>query len=267
MSGRDTQRPPISDVRLERYRLGELPEAEREAIDLRLRGDEALRERLSRLDRSDAEIVERHPASEMVDAIRRRVAVLDLEDRASARRRGRAAWLTPAAVAATACLCLVVVAASLWDRLPLREHTTIKSGDPSLVIHRRVGAGSEELSGGAMARQGDALRIGYRAAGYAYGAIVSIDGRGNLTPHLPRTGNRSATLQPSGTVFLDFAYELDDAPRWEAFYFVTSDAPFDIETVRQAISRAAVPEQASPAALRLPRGLAQFLFVVIKDDR
>lgn len=266
MSGREIPPPPISDVQLERYRLGELPEAERQAIDARLPGDAALRDRLSRLDQSDAEIVERYQASDMAAAIRRRAAALDADERASARSRIYR-WLSPVAVAATACLCLVVAAVALWDRLPLREHTTIKSGEPSLVIHRRVGASSEALSGGTVARQGDALRIGYRAAGYAYGAIISIDGRGNLTPHLPRTGTRSATLQPSGTVFLDFAYELDDAPRWEAFYFVASDAPFDVEAVRQAISRAAVPEGASPAALRLPRGLAQSLFVVIKDER
>jgi hypothetical protein len=265
MSPRDTQQPPVSDARLERYRLGELPDAERTALDERLPGDEALRDRLARLEQSDREIADRYPAPEMAAAIRRRAAALDAEARAAARPPARS-WLAPIALAATACLC-AVVAVSLWSRLPAREDTTIKGGEPSLVIHRRVGAGSEELRRGATARQGDALRIGYRAGGHTYGAIVSIDGRGNLTPHLPRTGDRSAALQPSGTVFLDFAYELDDAPRWEAFYFVASDTPFDLEPVRQAISRSAASGPASPAALRLPRGLAQSLFVVSKDDR
>jgi len=69
-------------------------------------------------------------------------------------------------------------------------------------------------------------------------------------------------------VFLDFAYELDDAPRWEAFYFVASDAPFDLEPIRQAVRRAAAhPNQGAPTLLVLPRGFAQSLFLVSKDNR
>ena len=49
-----------------------------------------------------------------------------------------------------------------------------------------VADGSEELQRGAVVRQGDEIRVGYRASGRAYGAILSIDGRGNLTQHLPR---------------------------------------------------------------------------------
>lgn len=262
--------PTIPDIALERYRLGELEPADRRTIAERLAVDDALRARLAALEQSDRQIAGRFPAAEMAEAIRRRAA---LEDRpADARRRERGqrpawrTWLVPA-VATAAGVCFVAVAASTWIRRPSIDDTTVKGGNATLVVHRRLGESSEELRRGAAARQGDQVRIGYRAAGHAYGAILSVDGRGTITQHLPRTGDRAASLRPSGTVFLDFAYELDDAPRWEIFFFVTSDAPFDLGPVRRAVQRAAAAASSPPSTLDLPGGLGQSAFPLSKDLR
>ena len=265
MTRHDT-RPTIPDIALERYRLGELEQAERAAIAERLAVDDVLRARLASLEQSDREIAGRYAAAVMAEEIRRRAAQQDRL--ADAGRRGREersawrAWLVPAAG-----VCLVAIAASLWIRPSSTGDTTIKGGDATLVVHRRLGESSEELRHGAPVRQGDQIRIGYRAAGKACGAILSVDGRGTLTQHLPRSGDRAAPLEPSGTVFLDFAYELDDAPRWEVFYFVTSDAAFDLEPVRREVQRAAAAGSSPPFTLDLPRGLAQSAFPLSKDLR
>ena len=50
----------------------------------------------------------------------------------------------------------------------------------------------------------------------SYGAIISVDGRGAFTQHLPLKGEFAVPLVARDT--LDFAYELDDAPHWERFY-------------------------------------------------
>ena len=264
MNRAETQ-PTMSDVRLERYRLGELPPDELEAIAARLAADPALRQRLLALEESDREIATALPSEQMAAAIRQRSGTpATVRPPSAARRRG---WLVPAGVAAT-CVCLAAVAATLVLRQPAGDETTIKgSGDASLVLHRRVAEGSEELGDGAVVRRGDQIRIGYRASGRPYGAILSIDGRGTLTQHLPGSGDRAAALAPAGTVFLDFAYELDDAPRWEAFYFVTADAPFDLEPVRRAVREAAAARPGSPAAPALSAGLAASRFLVNKDPR
>ena len=265
MSRAKTQ-PTMSDVRLERYRVGELPPDELEAIAARLADDPALRQRLSALEQSDREIAIALPSEQMAAAIRRRSgeSATALPPPIATRRRG---WLVPVGVVAT-CVCVAAVAGTLMLRPPVGDETTIKgSGIASLVLHRKVAEGSEELKGGAVTRRGDQIRIGYRASGRSYGAILSIDGRGTLTQHLPSTGDRSAALQPAGTVFLDFAYELDDAPRWEAFYFVTADAPFDLEPARRAVLEATASRTGEPAALRLPGGLVADRFLLSKVPR
>ena len=265
MSRAETQ-TTMSDVRLERYRLGELPADELEAIAATLADDPALRQRLLALERSDREISAACPSAQMAAAIRRRSgeSATAWPPPTATRPRG---WLVPVGVLATS-VCVAAVSAILVLRQPVGDETTIKgSGDASLVLHRKATEGSEELSGGAVARPGDQIRIGYRASGRSYGAILSIDGRGTLTQHLPSTGDRSAALQPAGTVFLDFAYELDDAPRWEAFYFVTADGPFDLEPARRAVREATAGRTGRPAALRLPGGLIAVQFLLNKDPR
>ena len=265
MSRAETQ-PTLSDVQLERYRLGELPPDELEAIAARLADDPALRQRLSALEQSDREIATALPSAEMAAAIRRRSGEPATAWPPPTARRPRA-WLVPVGVAA-ACVCVAAVAATLVLRPPAGDETTIKgTGDASLVLHRKVTEGSEELRDGAVARPGDQIRIGYRASGRSQGAILSIDGRGTLTQHLPGTGDRSARLESTGTVFLDFAYELDDAPRWEAFYFVTADAPFDLEPARRAVREATAASTGRPSALRLPGGLVAVQFLLNKDPR
>jgi hypothetical protein len=137
------------------------------------------------------------------------------------------------------------------------------TGHPALVVYRRTPAGSERLEDGDVARAGDLLRLGYSAAGRGYGVILSIDGTGAVTMHLPPSGSMASALAPGGINLLDSAYELDEAPRIERFYFVTAARAFPVEPVL-AIARHA---GGAPAALALPAGLEQVTFAVQKEVR
>jgi hypothetical protein len=266
MTARETRPAEVSDLRLERYRLGELPPGELQTLAAVIAADPELQRRLAQLEASSRDIQSAYEPQEMARRIRERARQSGERSGQAAKARPRRWWLAPAGVVAT-CLCVAAVGASLWLVRPAGDDTTIKGGEPSLVLHRRLSQGSEELTPGAVARQGDEIRIGYRAAGHPYGAILSIDGRGVLSQHLPRTGERAVALQPSGTALLDFSYELDDAPRWEVFYLVTADIPFDLEPVRQSVRAAAAPGDRVPAGLALPRGLSHAAFPVVKDGR
>jgi hypothetical protein len=244
----------VPDLILEQYRLNELPPDEVARLTRCLRVDPLLLERLTELERSDVAIAREYPAGWLAERIRGRVSTLPTE---SARRFSRP--LAFASVFATLVLVLLVplVMNSNEDR--------IKGLAPTLEVYRRTPQGSEKLADGAVARAGDLLRVGYISAGREHGVILSIDGRGVVTRHLPVAGETSVTLRKDGTVLLDSAYELDDAPAWERFYFVTADRPFEVTPVLEAARRAAKAAPRMPAALSLPHGFAQSTFLIQKE--
>jgi hypothetical protein len=146
----------------------------------------------------------------------------------------------------------------------------IKGLHPALSLFRKTANGSEILADGDVARAGDLIRIGYRAGGRHYGVIVSLDARGALTRHLPERGRTAAPLEARDIVLLGHAYQLDDAPAWERFFFVTADAPFEVATVEQAARRMAGGRPTTgqaPADLPLPDALEQSTFLLTKERR
>ena len=246
----------IPDIVLERYRLNELPPDEYNQVSDRLRRDEALRLRLESLDRSDMEIRRDYQPELFIQRMQERLAAKPV--------RGLVpSWAIPALLVA-ATLILVVVLPRMGPSEG--EGDRIKGLLPGLAVYRKTNTGSETLADGAIAHNGDVIRLGYRAAGKPYGVILSIDGRGAVTLHLPRTGEHAASLrggEPS--VLLDQAYELDDAPGWERFYFVTGQTSFAVQPVIDA-ARRAVSNPGPPPALELPRGLEQSIFLLQKEE-
>ena len=253
----------VPDITLERYRLNELPPDAAARLDLRLQRDPELRQRLDALRASDAEIHASDRLELMASRVRARLAE---REAAASRRPGQrlGVWMVPAAVAVAVVLLLALPRSST---IPAEDGERIKGLEPSLTLFRRVEGSSETLADGGLARAGDLIRVGYHAAGHAYGVIVSIDGRQHVTRHLPRTGERAAALGREATVLLDHAYELDDAPRWERFYFVAGDEPFPVSAVVGPAERAAlVSGDDKPARLALPAGLTQSVFSLQKES-
>ena len=65
--------------------------------------------------------------------------------------------------------------------------------------------------------------------------LISIDGNGYLSQHYPEYGNKAYELDNGGEIPLDYAYQLDDAPDFERFLFITSDSSFDIRKLIKAV--------------------------------
>ena len=242
----------LTDWLLERYRLGELPAPQLDAVRCALADDAHARARLEALDASDREILHAHPPAPAVAAIRRRAEGAPAPVRTRAPR-----WLVAAPALA------VALAAALVIRHPGREavpeaggaggETRAKGLQRRLVIYRVTGGEAEALRDGAAARPGDNLQLAYVSAGRRFGVIVSIDGRGQVTLHLPAAeGSSAVALEARREVALPRAYQLDDAPGFERFFFVTSDSPYGTDPVLAA-GRALA---SSPGAAREPLGLA-----------
>jgi hypothetical protein len=253
-----TAHPAIGDWQLERYRLGELPAGERDAIRTALATDGDLAQRLARLDRSDGEILARHPPAVISASIRARAAHGDAGRPRRAGAQGRLAL---------ALACGLVLAAAgvllLPGRVPdANEDTTrVKGLAPRLFVYRKAPTGAEELAAGAAAREDDVVQLAYQAAGRHFGAIVSIDGRGVVTRHLPAAGTLASPLKTGPPFALPEAYRLDDAPGFERFYFVTADQPFAVDLVLAAVSHPV----GAQGRLALPAGLDQYSFALRKE--
>jgi hypothetical protein len=265
--------PPIPDIILERYRLKELPAIDAARVAERLRHDAELRARLDMLYRSDEDIRRAHLLDDLARAVHSRAAGAAAGSARTA-KWSLAYWLTPAVVVVGVMLLFgVVLRPAVGPGHTPPGANVDDSGDrikglrPALVLYRRTADGSETLADGSIARSGEIVRVGYRAAGRTFGVILSVDGRGGVTVHLPARGDRAVLLKSDSMVLLDAAYELDDAPRWERFYFITGNTPFAVLPIVEAARAAAAPKSATPPPLVLRRGLDQATFSLQKEAR
>lgn len=273
---------PIPDILVELLALGEIPDEE--AAQLRAQLSAEGDPRLDSFARSDAEILARYP----VDAIapRLRAAALESTDARvvpiGARRRTR--WIVGALAAAAAALLLWALGerdgpspadddddrdlvAVADTRAPADDAGATGPGQvrhkgvARLLVHRQ---GQEEpLSAGATVRPGELLQLSYATGSQAHGVIVSLDGAGVATLHWPPLPSDPTALSP-GVVRLDHAYELDEAPSFERFFFVTADDPIDPNAVLQAARALGRSDAPTTSALTLPEGTSQISLVLRK---
>jgi len=260
--------------KLERYLLGELDPEEMERIRAELEADGALRDRLEALKNSDTEIRERYPAEWMSRRIRNSISGVEALRARPEKHRPTGFLIRPFVPVGLLGLLLLLIV--IWPDAGDREHLQpamverIKGLDPALQFYRRTAAGSERLPDGAVVREHDVIMIRYQPAGRAFGAILSVDGRGTVTLHFPTEGPRAAALPREGVVPLEFAYELDDAPYGERFYFITSNKPFDLEPIVRAARRGSSGPAigtlpALPDSLVIGPGLNQYIHTLRKE--
>ena len=245
----------VPDWKLERYLLGDLPREDLAQIQAEIYANPALQERLDALEQSNREILEAYPPGWMARQIRERA-------NGGEKPKIRMAFVfRPWWLSAVAAVVVFAFVTTLWT--PESELTRLKGLRPHLILFRKTETGSERLVTGALAREHDLIRVVYQAAGRAYGVILSADGRGAVTVHLPSEGARSVRLETRESTPLDFAYELDDAPHWERFYFITADTPFAVPPIVQAAQRQ-LDEKVD--SLRVPAGFDQFIFTLRKGS-
>jgi hypothetical protein len=273
----------LSEYTLERFVLGELPASRLAEIELRLPADAGLRERVEAIRKSNAQALARYPGELVISRIRARRPGVD---------GGRKRYTIPSspfvrrvllASASLALVFLFVVFVAPWQRRsnagwgPVsggRDSTRAKgagqlaAADTRLLVHRKRQDHVELLENGVRGRAGDLLQLAYFSAEEAYGAILSIDGSGYVTLHFPETRFKPATLEIGKKTLLDYSIELDNAPGFERFFFVTSRQPFPPdEALTAARDLARSQEGARQEMLRLPPTFKQYSFIILKGEK
>jgi hypothetical protein len=252
---------------IERLALGELDPATAADVRARLAAEgRALEVEVGALSISNREILNDHPPAKVVAAVRRRAAD-------GSRRKARWALALPLALAGAAAVAFVVRPHGPTHRptsvdVPALEDTTIK-GPAKVHVYRHGTGVDERLGDGARAARGDLLQLAYNAGeSGVFGALLSIDGAGRVTLHWPEgAGPAAARLSAKGEVKLPSAYELDDAPAFERFVLVTSDAPFAMAPVLEAARALAARPDAHARDLALPPSLHQTSLTLEKSRK
>jgi hypothetical protein len=108
------------------------------------------------------------------------------------------------------------------------DGTRIKGLDARMEVWKKTGDSAVQMSNLDAAREGDEIQLRYSVPEKCFGLLFSMDGNGALTMHMGNE-NRAIELEPGKMTTLPFAYKLDNAPKFEKFFLLTSKKNFSIE--------------------------------------
>jgi hypothetical protein len=210
---------------VEQLVLGELSPEKAASVRARLESETGGLERLSAIEASNAQVLDRMPP--------RVLAARIAQEPAPSRRW---IWAPVLAIAAAALLYVGVPPESpvvpVGPPIEMDPGVRIKGSTLELAIHLQTAEGPVLLEDQAQVQAGDQLQLSTMSAKPAYGAVFSVDGNGVLTQHLPERGTQAVLLEP-GQHPLPHAYTLDDAPDFERFFLLSSTEPFALQPLMQ----------------------------------
>jgi hypothetical protein len=97
--------------------------------------------------------------------------------------------------------------------------------------------------------------------------ILSIDGRGTVTLHLPESQEKSTKLESGKQFLLPSAFELDDAPNFERFFFLISESPIDVNSILEEVQNMAKnPNLFQRKSLALTGNFKQYSVLILKGE-
>jgi hypothetical protein len=227
----------LRDWELERVHLGEA------ALETSCREDRWVQEQLNLLSQSDADILRDYPAEKVVHEVLKKMRrenpahpaylswirsqVASLWSELFQSRR----WAFAASMGALALVVMTTSSVTYWNQVYSPDQVLTKGLKPFLIVYRKVGTHSEKLKASQRVKAKDLLQVSYVSSGASYGVIFSVDSLGGITLHLPESYGVAEKLNQTDEVILSNSFELDRAPGFERFYFITSSKSFDVKTV------------------------------------
>ena len=233
----------ISDFKLERYLLGELPEREMRELQERELSDEIFAARVREMREQGKRFVAENPFA----ALEAKMADGGMEGRGAEGSRDdvgaarNTLWLK---VAAALVIALGVLSMVLLNRnvetfeskdasmevamADVDDGTRIKGMQASLEVWKKTGDSAVQMVNLGDASEGDEIQLRYRVPQKCFGMLFSMDGNGTITMHMGE-GNKAIELEPGKMTTLPFAYKLDNAPKFEKFFLLTSQNSFEID--------------------------------------
>ena len=226
----------ISDFKLERYLLGDLPEGEMQALREREACDEIFAARVREMREQGERFLAENPFSAIEDKLKNAERSEILPNRSF-----NTLWLK---IAAALVIALGVFSAVVLNRnvatyegsgtsmevalADTDDGTRIKGMSASLEVWKKTGDSAVQMVNLGDAFEGDEIQLRYRVPQKCFGMLFSMDGNGMITMHMGE-GDKAIELEPGKMTTLPFAYKLDNAPKFEKFFLLTSEKSFKID--------------------------------------
>ena len=226
----------IPDWKLERYLTGDLPEGEMSEIRELEKTDEVFARRVKMLREDNAAILRKMPFERLAEK-------MDARD-CGAERRNNVIHFGFVKFAAAAALVLAVVSVALFSQREVvpdagaqamdvamaaqDDGTRIKGMEARMEIWKKTGDSAVQMLNLDEAREGDEIQLRYSVPEKCFGLLFSMDGNGTVTMHMA-DGSQAVALEPGKMTTLPFAYKLDNAPKFEKFFLLTSQKDFAID--------------------------------------
>lgn len=249
----------IPDWKLERYLTGDLPESEMREIREMEATDEIFAGRVKMMREDNAAILKKLPferLSEKMDSMSGRATVGSGRGTLASggsliSGKGMPAGFKLVKFAAAAALVLAVVSVALFSQREIGpdagtqvaggaqvmdvamvdiqdDGTRIKGLDARMEIWKKTGDSAVQMQNLDEAREGDEIQLRYSVPEKCFGLLFSMDGNGTITMHMA-DGSQAIALEPGKMTTLPFAYKLDNAPKFEKFFLLTSQKDFTID--------------------------------------
>ena len=234
----------IPDWKLERYLTGDLPAEEMREIRDMEATDEVFAGRVKLLREDNAAILKKLPFEKLSEKISA------MPGRSNGAGNTVRVNFTLVKFAAAAALVLAVVTVALFSQrditVPAQSangtmdvamvtdvenamgDTRIKGLDARMEVWKKIGDSAVQMSNLDEAREGDEIQLRYSVPEKCFGLLFSMDGNGTLTMHMAE-GNKAIAPEPGKMTTLPFAYKLDNAPKFEKFFFLTSRDNFELD--------------------------------------
>jgi hypothetical protein len=226
----------ITDFDIEQFILGEVESEKRDFILNELNSSSELRSKVEKIKLENVRFLEENPAHLMVTQIENKSLRKELDKPLYSSK-----WLAIPTVTLVLLMTFIIPSeyfsqngnvVGVWSSSSYEER--IKGEEFSMQIHRKTSNSVSLLSDSMKVSEGDLLQISIKYLVSTFAAVLSVDGRGVVTTHFPNEGYQGE-LKNQGLYILPFSYELDDAPKYEKFYLITSDAPIDLNSVSSEI--------------------------------
>ena len=249
----------IPDWKLERYLTGDLPEGEMREIRELEKTDEIFAGRVKMMREDNAAILKKLPferLSEKMDARELGSGLNGASRGAGMNGAGNGVNFRLVKFAAAAALVLAVVSVALFSQREIGPDasaqvaggaqvmdvamvdaseipggagdTRIKGLDARMEVWKKTGDSAVQMPNLGEAREGDEIQLRYAVPEKCFGMLFSMDGNGTLTMHMA-DGSSAVALEPGKMTTLPFAYKLDNAPKFEKFFLLTSRAAFELD--------------------------------------